>query len=136
MKGILYFILILASPALSEAQDSDLLGSWRIIELKYITDQGIEKVLEQEINAGTATTEFCFMDMGKFRQRSNMGGNDELETHEGTWTTSGNRLIISLVVMGRSIEIEYTMEKREGTLILTRTNPQGTFSIVNVFTRK
>ena len=76
------------------------------------------------------------MNDGKFKKTSNMSGSGTMETYEGTWKLSGDKLIITLQINGQSMDVDYTCELRNGLLILTRTSPNGKMSIINTFKKK
>lgn len=111
-------------------------GNWSMVECKYVTPDGTQKIMEQEIKNGSALTDFYFMADGKFKQTSNMSGSGTLDTYEGTWKITGNKLIITLQINGQAMDVDYTGEQNSEFLILTRTSPDGKMSIVNTFKRK
>jgi hypothetical protein len=111
-------------------------GTWEIIDLTYKTPDGTQKVMEEEIKNGTATTDFYFMKDGKFKQTSNMSGSGTLDTYEGTWKLTGEKLIITLRINGQSMDVDYACELKNELLVLTRTSPDGKMSIVNTFRKK
>jgi hypothetical protein len=133
-------ILLLSSVYCSKGNEQDeainLAGTWGIIDLTYNTPDGTQKVMEAEIKNGSAITDFYFMSDYKFKQTSNMAGNGKLDTYEGTWKVTGNKLIITLNFEGRLIDVDYTCEMKNDLLILTRTSPDGKMSIINTFKRK
>lgn len=118
------------------AEGINIEGIWGIIDLTYKTPEGTQKVMEAEIKNGTATTDFYFMKDGKFKQTSNMSGSGTLDTYEGTWKLTGEKLIITLQINGQSMDVDYTCELKSELLVLTRTSPDGKMSIVNTFRKK
>lgn len=119
-----------------QEQQINIKGSWGIVDLTYITPEGTQKVMEAEIKNGSAVTEFFFMNEGKFKQTSSMSGSGTLDTYEGTWKLTGNKLIITLQLNGQPIDVDYTCELKNELLVLTRTSPDGKMSIVNTFRKK
>lgn len=119
-----------------QEQQINIDGTWGISDLTYKTPDGTQKVMEAEIKNGSAVTDFFFMDEGKFKQTSNMSGSGTMETYEGSWKLTGNKLIITLQLNGQSVDVDYTYELKNGLLILTRTSPDGKMSIVTTFKRK
>lgn len=111
-------------------------GTWGIIDLSYITPDGTNKVMEADIKNGKAVSDFYFMDNGKFKQTSNMSGSGTLDTYEGTWKITGNKLIVTLNFEGQPIDVDYTCEIKNELLVLTRVSPDGKMSIVNTFKKK
>lgn len=65
-----------------------------------------------------------------------MSGSGAMETYEGTWKITGTKLIITLLVNGSQANVDYTCEQKNDSLILTRTSPDGSMSIVNTFKKK
>lgn len=119
-----------------QEQQINIDGTWTITDVTYLTSAGTQKVMEAEIKNGSAVTDFFFMDEGKFKQTSNMSGSGTFDTYEGSWTLTGNKLIITLQLNGQPVDVDYTCELKNGLLILTRTSPDGKMSIVNTFKKK
>jgi hypothetical protein len=137
MRTLIVGVLCLVTPFVIHAQNNALIGTWKIVGLEYVTDQGTQKVMEAEIKAGTATTELYIMDDGKWKQTSNMSGSGTLDTYEGTWKTSGNKIIVNLKIGDQYFDVEWTYELKDNSLILTRAaDPQGKTKIVNTFRKK
>ena len=142
MKTIILICMVMLSFSVncSEGNEQDeatnIGGTWGIIDLTYITPEGTQKVMEAEIKNGSAVTDIYFMSEGKFKQTSNMSGSGTLDTYEGTWKITGNKLIITLQFNGQPIDVDYTCEMKNELLILTRTSPDGKMSIVNTFRKK
>lgn len=114
----------------------NIAGAWGIIDLTYVTPEGTQKVMEAEIKNGSAVSDYYFMSDSKFKQTSNMSGSGTLDTYEGTWKLTGNKLIITLQFNGQPIDVDYTCEMKNELLVLTRTSPDGKMSIVNTFRKK
>lgn len=136
MKTLFPIFIALLSFSISQAQQMKLEGTWSITDLTYKTPDGTQKVMETELTNGSASTDFFFMNDGKFRQTSNMSGSGTMDTYEGTWKLSEEKLIITLQINGQSMDVDYTCELKNGLLILTRTSPDGKMSIINTFKRK
>lgn len=119
-----------------QEQSTNIEGIWGITELIYKTSDGIQKVMEAEIIKGSAITDFFFMTEGKFKQTSNMSGSGTLDTYEGSWKITGDKLVITLQIGSQQIDVDYAYEFKNGFLILTRTSPDGKMSIINTFRRK
>ena len=119
-----------------QEQSLNIEGIWGITDLTYKTSDGIQKVMEAEIIKGSAVTDFFFMTEGKFKQTSNMSGSGTLDTYEGSWKITGDKLIITLQIEGQLIDVDYAYEFKYGLLILTRTSPDGKMSIINTFKKK
>lgn len=140
MKTLLLICIVAMSFSMNSLtgneQGINLEGAWGIIDLTYVTPEGTQKVMEAEIKNGSAVTDIYFMSEGKFKQTSNMSGSGTLDTYEGTWKITGNKLIITLQFNGQPIDVDYTCEMKNELLILTRTSPDGKMSIINTFRKK
>lgn len=142
MKSLFLFCILITaltancSREKEQEQKMNIEGVWGISDLTYITPQGTQKVMEAEIKNGSAVTDFYFFTDGKFKQTSNMSGSGTLDTYEGTWKLTGDKLIITLQISGQSMDVDYTCELKNGLLVLTRTSPDGKMSIVNTFKKK
>ena len=117
-------------------QEINLEGTWSMTECTYVTPEGTKKIMEAEIKNGSAVTDFFFMKDAKFKQTSNMSGSGTLDTYEGTWKITDNKLIITLQISGQQMDVDYTADFKNDFLILTRTSPDGTMKIINTFKRK
>lgn len=142
MKSLFLFCIVITaltancSKEKEQEQKMNLEGIWGISDLTYITPEGTQKVMEAEIKSGSAVTDFYFFTNGKFKQTSNMSGSGTLDTYEGTWKLTGDKLIITLQINGQSMDVDYTCELKNELLVLTRTSPDGKMSIINTFKKK
>ncbi|MBN1133069.1 MAG: lipocalin family protein [Bacteroidales bacterium] len=136
MKILFVLFSLLLINFLSEAQDKNLTGTWNIIECAYTTADGTEPIMVDEIAAGTAISDYAFMEDGTYKLVTNMSGSGTTDTYDGTWNTSGNKLIMTLTVNGQSMEIEWVYEFKEDILVLSRTSPDGNMSVANSFRKK
>jgi len=137
MKTLLVTLICMASCMPLIAQNNALTGVWAITDLSYVSEQGVQKMMEAEIKSGTAITDFYIMEEGLFRQTSNMSGSGTMDTYEGNWKTVNGKLIINLMINGqKSPDLEYLYKLEDSVLTLERSNPQGTLKIVMLFTKK
>ena len=142
MKTLFFICMVILAFFMScskeneQEQSLNIEGIWGITDLTYKTSDGIQKVMEDEIIKGSAVTDFFFMTEGKFKQTSNMSGSGTLDTYEGSWKITGDKLIITLQIEGQLIDVDYAYEFKYGLLILTRTSPDGKMSIINTFKKK
>ena len=142
MKTLFFICMVILAFFMScskeneQEQSLNIEGIWGITDLTYKTSDGIQKVMEAEIIKGSAVTDFFFMTEGKFKQTSNMSGSGTLDTYEGSWKITGDKLIITLQIEGQLIDVDYAYEFKYGLLILTRTSPDGKMSIINTFKKK
>lgn len=140
MKTLFLICIVAMSFSMNSSTENEqginLEGTWGIIDLTYVTPEGTQKVMEAEIKNGSAVSDYYFMSDSKFKQTSNMSGSGTLETYEGTWKLTGNKLIVTLKFQGQLIDVDYTCEMKNELLVLTRTSPDGKMSIVNTFKKK
>lgn len=137
MKTLLVTLICMASCMPLIAQNKALTGVWAITDLSYVSEQGVQKMMEAEIKSGTAITDFYIMEEGLFRQTSNMSGSGTMDTYEGNWKTVNGKLIINLMINGqKSPDLEYLYKLEDSVLTLERSNPQGTLKIVMLFKKK
>lgn len=136
MRIIILVFFSIAIFSISYAQDKELIGTWTMFEMTSVKDQGTEKMTEDQMKANGSVTDFFFMEKGKFKQTSNMSGSGTLDTYEGTWKIAENKLVITLRLGERNIDVDYTYELKENKLVLTQTSPDGTMKIVSTYRKK
>ena len=136
MKTVILLLVFVSSSFFSTAQDKRLIGTWNIIECAYITTSGTEKIMEQEIKNGTAVTDYFIMENGKYKMTSNMSGSGTMDTYEGEWRTSDNKLFMTITFENQTMDIEWKYELKDNKLLLSRENPMGTVTIVNIYQKK
>jgi len=136
MKTLIVVLFCITAFSASNAQDSQIKGTWTMFEMSYVSGQGTQKMTEDQMKENGSQTDFFFMEEGKFRQTSNMSGSGTLDTFEGTWKITGNILIITLLIGEQNMDVDYTWELKEKSLILTRTSPDGTMKIVSSYRKK
>lgn len=136
MKTTVFILLCFLAVSVSKAQVVDLTGTWTMFEMTNVTGQDAQKMTEDQMKANGSVTDFFFMEEGKFKQTSNMSGSGTLDTYEGTWKIAGNKLVITLRLGEQNIDVDYTYELKENTLVLTRTSPDGTMKIVSTYRKK
>lgn len=136
MKKLIVILLLFAIHPDSKAQDNRLPGTWSIIECAYVSSDGTTKVMENEIKAGTAVTDYVFSDNGNYKMTSNMSGSGTKDTWDGTWKTSDNNLAMTITVNNQQMDIVWKYELKDNVLVLSRTSPDGTITIKNSFRKK
>lgn len=136
MKTTVFILLCFLAVSVSKAQVVDLTGTWTMFEMTNVTGQDAQKMTEDKMKANGSVTDFFFMEEGKFKQISNMSGSGTLDTYEGTWKIAGSKLVITLRLGEQNIDVDYTYELKENTLVLTRTSPDGTMKIVSAYRKK
>lgn len=129
MKKTLAVLICLLAITVLKAQTIEP-GTWSMFEMAYVAGEETQTFSEEMMKNEGASTDYFFMEEGKFRQTSNMSGSGVMETYEGTWKTDGNVLIITLLIGERQMDVDYTWEMKEEVLILTRTAPDGSLKIV------
>lgn len=118
------------------SQGINIEGTWSITAMAQITRQGTKDVMAKKIKNGEAVNDFFFMQDGKFKQTSNMSGSGTMDTYEGTWKLTGTKLIVTLLINGKKVDVDYTCENTNDLLILTRSSPDNSVDIVNTFKKK
>ena len=137
MKTTVFLVLSLLFFSGSRAQDVDLTGTWTMFEMTHVTDQGIQKMTEDQMKANSAVTDYFFMKGGKFKQTSNMADESgTMDTYEGTWKLNGNKLTLHLKIGEALMNLIWNVEFKDNVLNLSRTSPDGSFTIKNSFRRK
>lgn len=136
MKTFAVLLLCFANIVFAEAQDKKLIGTWNITECAYVSANGTDKIMEDQIKAGTATTDYSIMENGSYKMTSNMSGSGTLDTYEGTWKTSDNNLIMTITINSQLVEVTWKYEFKDNYLALSRSSPDGTMTIVNTFKKK
>jgi hypothetical protein len=133
-RTLLLFSLLTFSVA--KAQVTDITGTWTMFEMTYITDQGDQKMSEEQMKAKGSLTDYSFLPDGKFTMTSNMSGSGTTDTYEGTWKFEGNDLKYSVRVNDQVMDIVWKFEFKDNIMKLSRSSPDGSFTIVNSFRRK
>jgi hypothetical protein len=136
MKTTVFIFLCFMVVSVSNAQVVDLRGTWTMYEMTYVTGEGTQKMTEDQMKANGMSTDFFFMEEGKFRQTSNMSGSGTMDTYEGTWKIAAPKLIITLRIGEQNLDVDYTYELKENVLVLTRESPDGTMKIVSTYRKE
>ena len=136
MKTTVLLLLCFLSFNSSRAQDIDLKGTWTMFEMTYVSDQGNQVMTEDQMKAEGAVSEYFFMEEGKFKVISNMSGSGTLDTYEGTWKLSDEKLTLSLNIGERLMDVVWNFEYKDEAMNLSRTSPDGSMTIINSFRRK
>jgi len=136
MKTTVLLLLCFLSFNASRAQDIDLTGTWTMFEMTYVSDQGNQVMTEDQMKAEGAVSEYFFMEEGKFKVISNMSGSGTLDTYEGTWKLSDEKLTLSLNIGDRLMDVVWNFEYKDEAMNLSRTSPDGSMTIINSFRRK
>ena len=132
MKTLLLIFGFLAVSLLARSQDLNLVGQWKLINIKHVTN-GETHSMADEIKKGDFFLDFYFTADGKFKQTGNAAGDGKVSTQEGIWKLTGKKLINTIDFQGRQLDVDYGCEQKGDTLIATRTSPNGEFKIINVF---
>jgi hypothetical protein len=59
-----------------------------------------------------------------------------MEIMEGTWNLEGDKLTYSFIFEGNPVDFIWGFEFKDDVILLTRTSPDGSASVVNSFKRK
>jgi hypothetical protein len=136
MKTKIILLLTFLTITVTKAQVVDISGTWTMFEMAYLTDQENQKVTEDQMKANGSFTDYFFMSEGKFRMISNMAGTGTTDTYEGTWKLEGNDLKLGLKINDQVMDIVWKFEYKDKIMKLSRSNPEGTLTIVNYFRKK
>jgi len=128
----LFFMGLLS---VSNAQDTDLIGTWNIIEFTMTNEDNVNKMNENNLNEKQFIWDLILLEDGSMTQTSNMR-TGETETQEGSWKVSNGKLILALKFNERDITLEYDYEVTNDILSLKRGNPTGTMSIETTYRKK
>jgi hypothetical protein len=136
MKTTVSILLCFLSVSSLKAQATDLTGTWTLFEMTNVAGQKIQKTTEDQLKANGSVLDLFFMEDAKFKQTSNMSGSGTVSTQEGTWKIKDNKLIITLQMGERKMDVDYTYEQKDNTLVLTRTSPDGNMKIIMACRKK
>jgi hypothetical protein len=136
MKTIVFILLCFLTVSPSKAQVNDLIGTWTVFEMTQMSGQTSEKMTEDQFKANGSFEDYFFMEEGKFKQTGNLSGEGSVSTQEGTWKIMENKLIMTLQLGEKKMDVDYTYELKENKLFLTRTSPDGNIKILMVCRKK
>ena len=136
MKLILLSFFYVCICLFSDAQVSDLIGTWNLKEFTTFNKNNQETKNEERLRGDGAVWNLIFMEDSRFKQTSNMSESGMMDTYEGTWKVSGDNLILGLTIMNRNLELIYNYKIADNNLILERGNPSGTIKIISTFRKK
>lgn len=136
MKTMVFILLCFLYVSTSNAQVDNLIGSWTMFEMTQESGQNSQKMTEDQLKANEAFEDYFFLEEGKFKQTGNMSGGSTVSTQEGTWKIEGNKVIMTLQLGERKVDIDYSYELKENALFLTRTSPDGNMKIIMALRKK
>ncbi|MGD0755582.1 MAG: DUF5004 domain-containing protein [Bacteroidales bacterium] len=136
MKTLILVVLCLTTFSTIKGQDKKLVGTWNLTSWSNISSAGSANMTEAQMKAENQSTLYIFLEDGKFRVTSNMAGSGTMDTYDGTWKSSENKLIITLKIGEQTADLDNTYELKNDTLILTRVAPDNSIKIVNTFSKK
>jgi hypothetical protein len=136
MKTLILVVLCLTAFSTIKGQDKKLVGTWNLTSWSNISSAGSANMTEAQMKAENQSTLYIFLEDGKFRVTSNMAGSGTMDTYDGTWKSSENKLIITLKIGEQTADLDNTYELKNDTLILTRVAPDNSIKIVNTFSKK
>ncbi len=121
--------------SISNAQVEVLNGTWNLNEFTFINEENTDTMNSDKLREDDSVWDLFFMETNKFKQTSNMSGSGTMDSQEGTWKTSNENLTFDLEMNEQKIELNYTYELKDNTLILNRSNPVGTMKVIAKFKR-
>jgi hypothetical protein len=130
-----YCILFICICFLSHtnAQDSLLVGNWKIIDFEVVSEEKTETISEKNLKDEDSVWEIQLLEDGNLIQTSNMSSTGTLDTFEGTWITDADTLVISIKMEENYMPVNYIWELKDELLYLTRNNPTGTMKLITKF---
>ena len=135
MKHFAFTLFFMSLISLLNAQDTNLIGDWNIIEFSMTNNGNVNKMTEQQLNDNKSVWDLYLMEDGTLQQTSNMR-NGESETQTGTWISNEGNLILNLKINEREFPIQYAYELAGDILTVKRSNPMGTMNIETKFRKK
>ena len=135
MKHLATILFFTGSMLTLKAQDTNLIGTWNIIEFTMSNGDNINKTTEDQLNENKSVWDLYLKEDGSLKQTSNMRTGIN-ETQEGTWKITNGNLILTLKFDNRDITIEYGYRLVDDVLALKRSNPTGTTSVETKFRKK
>ena len=136
MKPTVFILFCFLSVSASNAQVNDLIGTWTVFEMTQVSGQSSQKMTEDQFKANGVFQDYFFLEEDKFKQTGNLSGEATVSTQEGTWKITGNKVIMTLKMGEREMDVDYSYELKENTLFLTRTSPNGNMKIIMALRKK
>ena len=119
------------------AQEVDITGTWTMFEMTWTAGDEVNTVTEEQMNAEGMISEYYFEPEGKLKIITNMAmRSDELQTVEGTWKLEGDKLTTGIIMEGNTMDIVWGFEFKDEVIMLTRSAPDGSATVVNSYKRK
>ena len=135
MKTLVSLLLCITTVSISNAQSTDIIGTWKIVEYKNTVDGKEVKMSEDELTKEGSVWDLIFKDEKNVVQISNMR-TGSVETQEGTWIKTDKNLTLILEFNNRKIELVYKYELSEKTIVLKRSHPAGTWQVASKFKKQ
>jgi len=132
MKNLTIVLFCIFYISQTNAQDTNLIGTWNIIEFTVINGENTNTSTEDILKENKSVWDLTLFEDGTSSGTSNMR-NGNMETHESTWKTENGNLTLTIKVDNRDIVIEYMYEIIDDILVLKRSNPAGTMQIITKF---
>jgi hypothetical protein len=136
MKTTVFVLVCLFYCSVSIAQVVDLTGTWSEFEMTNKSSGDLQVLTTEKMKANGFFTDFFFMKEGKFKQTSNMSGSGTTDTYEGTWKLEENKLTVNLKIGDQFMDVVWDFEFKNEIMNLSRTSPDGSFTVINSFRRK
>ena len=136
MKTLFLAAICLITFSSLNGQDKNLVGTWNLISWANVTTAGTTKMTEAQMKAENQSTLYIFLEDGKFKVTSNMAGSGTMDSYDGTWKSSENKVIITLKIGEQTADLDNTYQLKNDTLVLTRVAPDNSVKIINTFSKK
>jgi len=135
MKTLALALIWIVTFSVTNAQSTDLIGTWNIIEYTNTSDGNEVKMSEAELNEEGSVWGLSFDDEKNVTQTSNMR-TGSIETQEGAWIKTDDELTLELEMDERTIKLVYKYELKDDILVLKRSNPTGTWKVASTFKKQ
>ena len=120
----------------SDAQNPFLIGKWNKVQVSIESKGKGEAISENRFVQDATVLDLFFMADNKFKQTRKTSENGTMDTQEGTWKATYNKLSLFISWENRKIELNYNYKLTGNILILERSNSEGTMKIVSTFRKK
>jgi len=134
MKTVLSIVIFFAAFLTLTAQE-ELIGKWSIIEFNMTNNDESNIKDEAMLQKEGLVWDIFLNEDEEFTQTSNMR-NGEMETHEGEWEATDDKLTLEFEIDGDDFKITYEYMFEDEVLMLMRSSPDATVSVQVKFVKK
>jgi len=135
MKALILTVIFFAACFSLTAQEEELTGSWKIIEFSVSNNGESDLKDESMLNEEGLVWNIVLKSGNEFTQTSNMR-NGTMETQEGEWKATDDKLTLEFEIDGDDFKITYEYMFEDDVLMLTRSSPDAKVSVQAKFTKQ